>query len=83
VARNNPLVPEDIKGAELTIVKDNRNGQVKVKSFKTEDEQIIYCHSDMKEKKENAMRKQYEKRFEDDFKKIIEALQKKNGVCGC
>jgi len=80
VARNNPLVPEDIKGAEFTIVKDNRNGQVKVKSFKTEDEQIIYCHSDMKEKKENAMRKQYEKRFEDDLKKIIEALQKKRGI---
>jgi hypothetical protein len=80
VARNNPLKSIDISKEEFrTVNKDNRN-EVRVKTFHTANEQILYCESFLKQKKENAMRSMYEQRFESGIKSIEESIHKKRGM---
>ena len=50
---------------------------VQAQIFKTDDELLLYCHSQKMESKERAMQDSYSRRFEDDLEKIIAGLSKK------
>ena len=80
VARNQPLTEDEISGADLNIIKEDANNRIEVKLFRRENEQILYCHSELKGKKEEAMKNQYETRFEEGMKSIESSIHKKKGV---
>lgn len=80
VARNNPLKSIDKSSAEFRTVKKDSHNEVRVKMYRGEGEQILYCESFLKRKKELAMRSMYEKRFEDGLKSIEASIHKKRGM---
>ncbi len=80
VARNNPLKDFDLSKVEFSMVKSDRNNEVKVKMFRTENEHILYCESFLKGKKEEAIKNMYVQRFEDGIKSIEASIHKKRGM---
>lgn len=80
VARNNPLKSFDKSSAEFQTVKKDSRNEVRVKMYRSESEQILYCESFLKRQKELAMRSMYEKRFEDGIKSIEASIHKKRGM---
>lgn len=80
VARNNPLKSIDISKVDFQTVKQDNRNEVRVKMFRNGSEQILYCESYLKRKKESAMKSMYEQRFEDGLKNIEASLHKKRGM---
>ncbi len=80
VARNNPLKNIDTTKGKFTMVKKDIHNSVEVKMFKEAGEQILYCKSLLKGKKEVAMKNLYEQRFECGIKSIEASIHKPRGT---
>jgi transposase len=80
VARNKPLDRSELDGDDwLTIKHDNKN-KVEAKLIKQDDEHILYCKSYLKQQKEQAMKTQFQQRFEQALSHIAASLTKKGGT---
>lgn len=79
VSRTKPLAHPEIAPAAMKIVHKDKSNLVEAQSFRTDDEFLLYCHSQRMESKERAMQDYYCQRFEDDLKKIIASLGKRYG----
>ncbi len=77
VSRTKPLADPNIDPAALKMVHKDRYNLVQAQIFKTDDELLLYCHSQKMESKERAMQDSYSRRFEDDLEKIIASLSKR------
>jgi len=80
VARNNPLKTIDTTQVAYSTVKHDSQNLVEVKMFHQANEQVLYCKSLLKSKKEIAMKNMYEHRFEEGMKSIEAAIHKKRGM---
>jgi transposase len=62
-----------------TLVKDIPGQEVKVQRIVNEDTQEVelYCHSQLREKKERAMQNSFAKRFEEGLQGLVNGLSKK------
>ncbi len=80
VARNKPLDMSDLDADDwLTIKQDNKN-KVAAMLIKQDDEHILYCNSFLKQQKEQAMKTQFQQRFEQALSHIAASLTKKGGT---
>lgn len=77
VSRTKPLADPNIDPAAMRVVHKDRYNLVQAQVFKTDDELLLYCHSQKMESKERAMQDSYCHRFEDDLEKIIASLSKR------
>jgi hypothetical protein len=80
VSRGNPLKHIELKDGEFYTVKKDSENEVKVKRYIDNNEQILYCESFLKGKKEQAMKNLYEQRFETGIKSIESSIHKKRGM---
>ena len=80
VARNRPAEWDDVDPAQLVTVKEKKGNRVEVQLFKGAEEHVLYCHSDRRELKEQAMKTQFQGRFEADITQVKAALSKKSGT---
>ncbi len=80
VARNQPIAPSEINGAELMTIKQDTRNKVEVRLFKTEQEHMLYCKSGAKGKKEAGSRSLLQARFEEGLEQIVASLSKKGGT---
>jgi len=80
VARNKPIDFSKIDKTALLTIKKDKNNKIEVQMIKKDNESILYCKSDLKAKKEEAMRSLFQTRFEKELKKIASALSKKGGT---
>jgi hypothetical protein len=79
VAKNKIAKP-DVADDELLKVRRKKDKKVEVKLIREADEQILYCRSDFKLKKERAIMDFFRHRFEEGLKSINASLHKKGGV---
>ena len=80
VARNKPVDVTGIHNDDLvTIKKDNKN-KVEAQLIKQNGENILYCKSLLKAKKEQSMKRLFQQRFEDDLKQVVASISKKGGT---
>jgi len=77
VSRTKPVADPNIDPAAMKVVHKDKHNLVQAQSFKTDDELLLYCHSQKMESKERAMQDSYSRRFEDDLEKIIASLSKR------
>lgn len=77
VSRTKPTFETEIDPTAMKVVHKDKRNLVEAHIFKTEDELLLYCHSQKMEDKERAMQDSYCMRFEDDLEKIIASLSKK------
>ncbi len=80
VARNKPIDPSKINADDLLTIKQDKNNKVQVQLIKADGENILYCKSFLKGKKEEAMRTLFQDRFERGLKEIEASLSKKGGT---
>ena len=80
VARNRPAEWDDVDPSQLVTVKEKKDNRVKVQLFAGAQEHVLYCHSDRREKKEQAMKTLFQERFETDMAQARAALSKKGGT---
>jgi len=80
VARNKPFDASEIELDNLVSIKQDKTNKVEAKLVKGEDENVLYCKSFLKGKKEQAMKTKMQQRFEDGIKQISASLDKKGGV---
>jgi len=80
VARNKPIDVSTIKEDELLTIKKDTDNKVEVKLIKEEGENILYCKSLLKGKKEQAMMSLFQERFEKGLNEIGGSLSKKGGT---
>ncbi len=80
VARSKPLSDENIKSAKLKKIRETRNNSIEVELFREPEENILYCRSFLKGKKEQAMLEQYKRRFESELEAVKSSLSKKRGT---
>ena len=80
VARNKPFDASEIELDNLITIKQNKTNKVEAKLVKGENENVLYCKSFLKGKKELAMKTKMQQRFEDGIKQISASLAKKGGV---
>ena len=80
VARSKPLSDEAIKTAKLKKIRETRNNRIEVELFREPEENILYCRSFLKGKKEQAMLEQYKRRFESELEAVKSGLSKKRGT---
>ena len=80
VARNKPFDASEIELDNLITIKQNKTNKVEAKLVKGENENVLYCKSFLKGKKELAMKTKMQQRFEDGIKQISASLDKKGGV---
>lgn len=77
VSRTKPLAHPNLDPDAMKVVHKDKYNLVQAQSFKTDDELLLYCHSQKMESKERAMQDNYCRRFEDDLEKIIASLSKR------
>lgn len=77
VSRTKPLAYPNIDLAAMRVVHKDKHNLVQAQSFKTDDELLLYCHSQKMESKERAMQDNYCRLFEDDLERIIASLSKR------
>lgn len=80
VARNKPFSHQDIDIKNLTKIKETKNNTVEVQLFKCDKENVLYCRSFLKSKKERQMLEKLKSRFEQDLLSIRNGLKKKGGT---
>jgi hypothetical protein len=79
VAKNKIEKSEVVEG-ELLKIRRNRNKEVEVRLIKQANEQVLYCRSDFKLQKEQAIMNFFRNRFEEGLKNINASLHKKGGI---
>ena len=72
-------MPQDL---EMVTVREDNERLIRAALMNDQDAQEIelYCHSTAKEAKEEGIKNRFEKRFEEELKKVRDALSKKRGV---
>jgi len=80
VARSKPISEEEIKEENLKRIVSTKKNSIDVQLFSNEAENILYCRSHLKSKKEQAMLENYKRRFEDELQAAKESLSKKRGT---
>ncbi len=80
VARSKPISQSEIEKAELKEIHKSNNNSVEVKLFENKTENILYCQSLLKNKKEQAMLEKYRQKIEKELKAANASLSKKNGT---
>ena len=80
VARNKPRDMSDVAGDDLIIIKQDNNNKVIATLINQDGENILYCKSFLKTKKEQAMKTQFQQRFEQALNHIAASLTKKGGT---
>ncbi len=80
VARNKPVKISEMNMDELLTIKATKDNKVEAQLIKGTGENILYCKSFLKAKKEEAMKNSFKKRFEEGMKTIQASLTKKGGV---
>ena len=80
VSRAQPLAWDDVDRDNLLTIKNEEGAQVRVKLHQTAEEHVLYCHSERREAKEQAIKTRFQGRFEADLKQAAESLKKKGGV---
>ncbi len=80
VARNKPIDPSQINGDDLLTIKKDEKNKVEATLIKEGGESILYCKSFLKGKKEQAMKTQFQERFEEGLQGVAAALTKKGGT---
>ena len=70
------------QGMEMVTVREDNQRLIRAALMNNQDTQEIelYCHSTAKEAKEEGIKNRFEKRFEEELKKVQDALSKKRGV---
>jgi transposase len=78
VSRNRPqdTPPEE----ELEVIKQNREGTVRVKKIDLEEGALVYCESSARAVKEKSMKTRFQEYYEAGLKDIAESLSKKKGI---
>ena len=80
VARSKPISQSEIEKAELKEIHRTNNNSVEVKLFENKGENILYCQSLLKNKKEQAMLEKYRQKIEKELAAASASLSKKNGT---
>jgi transposase len=80
VARNQPITPTEINGDDLVTIKKDKANKIEATLFKADGENILYCKSLAKGKKEAAMRALFQERFEEGLEHIAASLHKRGGT---
>lgn len=80
VARNKPVDRSEIKSDGLLTIKKDKNNKVEAQLIKKDGENILYCKSLLKGKKEQSMKSLFQQRFEDDLKQVVASLSQKGGT---
>lgn len=80
VAKGKPITKEQIDEENLVKVRETKQNQVEVQLFKNEAENLLYCRSLLKSKKERSMLANYRQKFEEEMQTAKSALNKKNGT---
>jgi transposase len=80
VARNKPLDMSDLDGDDWLTIKQDNNNKVEAMLINQDGEHILYCKSLLKQKKEQAMKTQFQPRFEQALSHIAASLTKKGGT---
>jgi len=80
VARNKALSESEINREKLKRIVSTSKNSIDVQMFINEKENILYCRSLLKSKKEQSMLDNYRKRFEEELQIAKESLSKKRGT---
>ena len=80
VSRNKPIELSEIDSKGSVIVKEDKHNKVEVTMATSGDETILYCKSNLKRKKEQAMKTKYQERFEVGLATIESSLNKARGM---
>jgi len=80
VAKGKPINKEQIDQESLIKVRETKQNKVEVQLFKNESENILFCRSFLKSKKELGMLDNYRRKFEEEMKAAKSALTKKRGT---
>lgn len=80
VSRTQPAEWDALDRDQLVTIKDEEGKRVRVKLHKTAAEHILYCHSERREAKEQAMKTKFQENFEAALKQAAAALTKKGGT---
>ncbi len=80
VARNQPVEFSEIDQDHLLTIKQDKTNKVEAQLIQQDGEHILYCKSFLKTEKEQSMKRQFQKRFEDDLKQVAAALSRKGGT---
>jgi len=80
VAKGKPITKEQIDLENLVKVRETKQNKVEVQLFKNETENILFCRSFLKSKKEISMLDNYRRKFEEEMKVAKSALTKKRGI---
>jgi len=78
VSRNKPL--DSLPNEGFVVIRNTQENKVEARLYRHGDEIILFCRSDLKKKKEQSMRTNFQERFEADLKYIRESLYKKGGT---
>jgi hypothetical protein len=65
---------------KLIKIRETKENQVEVQLFKSEAENVLYCRSFLKSKKERSMLENYRQKFEAEMQTAKSALRKKRGT---
>lgn len=77
VSRTKPFEEPNIDAAAMKVVHQNKDNLVQAQIFRTDDELLLYCHSQKMESKERAMQDRFNADFEEALEKIVSTLNKK------
>lgn len=77
VSRSKPLKEPEIAPDAMKVVHQDKGNLVQAQVFRTDDELLLYCHSQKMESKERAMQDSFSTRFENDLDKIIATLSRR------
>ena len=80
VAKGKPITKEQIDLENLVKVRETKQNKVEVQLFKNESENILFCRSFLKSKKELSMLDNYRRKFENEMKVAESALFKNRGI---
>ena len=72
--------PKEIPTTGLLVIKDDAKAKVEVKKIEADGETILYCQSQGRLKKEEAIKTRLQKRFEEGLAAIAASLKKKGGL---
>ena len=80
VARHQPVPFSEINQDALLTIKQTKTNKIEAQLIKHNGEAILYCKSFLKAQKEQSMKRQFQKRFEEDLNQIAAALSRKGGT---
>jgi transposase len=78
VSRNRPKDAPPVE--ELEVIKQGRDGTVRVKKIDLEDGALVYCESTARALKEKSMKTRFQGYYEAGLKEIAASLVKKRGI---